>query len=174
MAIVMIPAGCGEQAADGPPTVRLGDSLCAECNMIISDDRFVTSTLVDGPRGPESRLFDDYICQANYESKHTDLRVFARWSHDYATREWIDTAEAFFVMSVELRAPMASHAAALQTLDAAEHLQATLGGDIVSFETAWDRLQRGVGPSLLEPTPSDSTTPPAPPASASDPSESGS
>lgn len=140
-AIAILPTGCGEQAPDGPPTVRLGDTLCDECNMIISDERFVTSTIVDGPRGPEPRLFDDYICQANYESTHPDLRVLTRWSHDYTNAEWIDTDKAFFLISDELHAPMASHAAATTTKNQADQLQNTLGGEIVSFQSLWSRLQ---------------------------------
>lgn len=153
-----ILAGCGGQPADGPPAVQIGDTLCDECNMIISDDRFVTSAIIDSPRGAEARLFDDFICQVNYESERPDLRVLGRWSRNYNTSEWLETETAVFVMSPQLRTPMASQAAAVETMDEAERLQATVEGDIVHFETAWTRLKRADGSrSQGEATPESST-----------------
>jgi len=133
-------AGCDKQALDGPPTVRLGDSVCEQCNMIISDERWATATIVEGPRGPRALLFDDFNCQVNHEVEHTDLDVLARWSHSHATGEWVRTDAAHFLMSPDLRTPMASGVAAFATREEAEAARAELTGDLMTFDVAWKRL----------------------------------
>lgn len=130
--------GCGGQASDGPPEVRMDDSVCDQCNMIISDARWATATIVEGPRGGEARLFDDFNCQVKYELKHDDLAVLARWSHSHVTREWIDTETAMFLTSPEIRSPMGSRTAAFGS--AAEAAESAFVGETVDFTTAWARL----------------------------------
>jgi len=133
-------SGCDNRVSDGPPTVRLGDSVCVQCNMIISDERWATATMVKGPRGPEARLFDDFNCQVNYEVENPEVTTLARWSHSHATREWIRTEEAHFLISPNLRTPMASKVAAFASLTEADASKAELTGDVVNFESAWEHL----------------------------------
>lgn len=132
--------GCGGREADGPPVVRLGDSVCDQCNMIISDARWATATIVDGPRGGEPRLFDDFNCQVNYEREHTAQAVLARWSHSHATSEWISTESAQFLISPEIRSPMGSRMAAFGSASEAAAAESELAGEVVDFATAWARL----------------------------------
>lgn len=136
-------SGCGGQETDGPPAVRLGDSVCDQCNMIISDVRWATATIVDGPRGGEARLFDDFNCQVNYERKHPKQTVLARWSHNHATSEWIGTETATFLISPEIRSPMGSRMAAFGSATEAE---AVFAGETVDFATAWARLGSAATP----------------------------
>jgi nitrous oxide reductase accessory protein NosL len=133
-------SGCDNQVSGGPPTVRLGDSVCVQCNMIISDERWATATMVEGPRGPEARLFDDFNCQVNYEVENPDVPILARWSRSHATREWVRTEDAHFLISPNLRTPMASKVAAFASLSEADEANAELTGDVVSFEAAWRHL----------------------------------
>ena len=133
--------GCGGESADAPPTVLLGESICAECGMILSDERFATATIIDGERGPEARLFDDFNCQAIYESSHLEEPIVARWSHDYTTRAWLHTEHAVFVRSPRLMAPMASDVAAVSSRSAAEALAKDVEGEILTFEAAWSQLK---------------------------------
>jgi copper chaperone NosL len=135
-----LAAGCEQKSADGPPPIRLGDSVCEQCNMIISDERWATATIVEGPRGPEAKLFDDFNCQVNYEVEHKDLAVVARWSHAHNTRKWLRTEQAHFVMSPALRTPMGSNTAAFASMEHAEAMMANLLGDQMAFEVAWLRL----------------------------------
>ena len=136
----MLLIGCSEQAADGPPIIRLGDSVCDQCNMIISDQRWATATVVAGPRGPEARLFDDFNCQVNYEIEHADATVLTRWSCSHATRAWIRTETAYFLISPDLRTPMGSRMAAFASQAEAEAAQSALTGDVMTFEDAWKHL----------------------------------
>ena len=133
-------AGCNPEAADGPPEVRLGDSVCDQCNMIISAPRWAPATIVRGPRGPEARLFDDFNCQVNYEVEHPDQKIITRWSRSYTDSAWIRTRDACFLASPELRTPMASGHAAFATRAQAEAARSEINGDVVDFAVAWKRL----------------------------------
>lgn len=137
---ISFATGCDRQASEGPPAIRLGDSVCVQCNMIISDVRFATATIVEGPRGPEPRLFDDFNCQVNHEIENPDLPILRHWVHDHAQPRWIDAADAHFVIAAALRTPMASHTAAFASQADAETTAKALGGEILDFETAWKRL----------------------------------
>jgi len=108
--------------------------------MIISDERWATATMVEGPRGPEARLFDDFNCQVNFEVENPDATILARWSRSHATREWIRTEGAHFLISPNLRTPMASHIAAFASHAEAYRAQQELTGDVVAFDVAWKRL----------------------------------
>ncbi|GAB4386544.1 MAG: hypothetical protein Kow0022_15900 [Phycisphaerales bacterium] len=139
---VLIATGCGRPQPDRPPAVRLDDSVCDQCGMIISDVRWATSTIIRGERGPEARLFDDFNCQVNYEQDHPDLPVLARWSHDHATQEWMKTDQAVFLVAPALRTPMGSHAAAFGNRSDADSAASTHPGTIMTFEQVWAHLRR--------------------------------
>lgn len=140
--VSIVGAGCHESYTDSPPVVRLGDSICDQCGMILSDERFATSTIVKGLRGPEAKLFDDFNCQANYEVAQKS-NVVTRWSHDYVHSAWIETKKSTFLVSEKLLTPMSSKAAAFATIDEAKAAQETLGGEVLTFEAAWKRLKGG-------------------------------
>ncbi len=128
--------GCGGEDVSGPPSVNYGTDVCAECNMILSDDRFAAATVVQGPRGPTPLLFDDYNCQINHARANPGLVVLHRWAHDHGTRAWIDSSAAHFVHSERIRSPMASRLAAFAARADAEAMAAELGGRILSFDAA--------------------------------------
>ena len=132
---ISILTGCGSETNDGPPSVRYGDSLCVECGMIISDERFTTATIIEGDRGNEPLLFDDFNCQMIFESKHTELTIVHRWSHDHGSSEWIHMADAWFVKSDQLHTPMASNIASFLTQADATAFSTSLEGDVVNFQS---------------------------------------
>jgi len=137
---LMVLNACDDQAADAPPELRLGEDVCVQCNMIISDVRWATATIVEGPRGPEARLFDDFNCQVNFEIENGGLGIEARWSHDHETSRWLPTHEAAFLMSPSLRTPMGSGTAAFTSTEAAAAAASEAPGDVVDFKAAWQRL----------------------------------
>lgn len=137
---VLALSACDDRAADGPPDLRLGEDVCIQCNMIISDRRWATATIVEGPRGPEARLFDDFNCQVKYEVKNDKQAVVARWSHDRGTSQWLSTEEATFMMADKLRTPMGSRAAAFASPEAAAEAARTESGEVLAFDVVWMRL----------------------------------
>lgn len=137
---VLTLASCDRPSTDAPPAIALGQDVCDQCNMILSDERFATATIIQGPRGPEARLFDDFNCQAQYESLNDDQKILARWSHDHETLAWLKSESGYFLLSDRVRAPMGSQLAAFASRDAAERAQGAMPGQILSFGQAWDHL----------------------------------
>lgn len=127
-------AGCGSEPGDGPPEVRYGESVCVDCGMIVSDERFATATIVKGDRGPEPRVFDDFNCQINFEKNGPPPVVLARWVHDHESRAWLPAASAFYVRSSSLHTPMASGMAAFAGRDDATRMADELGGEVLTFD----------------------------------------
>ncbi len=136
LAIISI-GGCGADDPNAPPTIRLGDSVCDQCGMIISDARFATATIVEGDRGPEAALFDDFNCQIGYETRFLDNTIHARWSRDHGTEAWLDTTQAWFIRSPALRTPMASNMAAFANKADAAKAAEEFDGVVIDFKNAW-------------------------------------
>ena len=142
VALTLCLAGCSDDDPAGPPAVHLGDSICDQCGMIISDERFAAATIVKGARGPEALLFDDFNCQHGYEADHADLAVERRWVHDHDDARWLPAADATFLASPRLHTPMASGVAAFRSDAAARRARDTLGGELLAL----DALRRHLDP----------------------------
>tara|TARA_A100001391_G_scaffold147174_2_gene104638 strand:+ start:243 stop:722 length:480 start_codon:yes stop_codon:yes gene_type:complete len=137
VSLCAVMPGCGEEAEDGPPKIMLGESSCAECGMIISDERFATATVINGTRGIQPVLFDDFNCQINFEHKNPETEVITRWSHDYPGLMWSPTGSGWFVMSPTIRSPMASNMAFFRDREDAESMAHSVSGQVLDFDTAW-------------------------------------
>lgn len=131
--LILIHTGCREAGQPAPPNIRLGETACIECGMIVSDNRFGTASVIEGDRGSDAVIFDDFNCQLIFEAKHPDLRIAARWSRDYETLEWLDTSEAWFVYSSKIFTPMASHLAAFKDHADADRVAVDLDGIVQDF-----------------------------------------
>ncbi len=136
---VTFATACSEQSPDAPPEITYGVSACADCGMIISDERYASATIVADERGrPTPLLFDDIGDQILHEANNADLQVLARWVHDHATLQWLRAETAFYVRSPALHTPMASGIAAFASRPAAEAAKGELSvGDIVTFGDLW-------------------------------------
>jgi copper chaperone NosL len=132
---LMFLTACDEDDPDAPPTITYGVSVCTDCDMIISDERYAAATIVADSRGrPESLLFDDIGDQTNYESSHEGLTILSHWVHDHTTREWLRAEDAIYVRSPALRTPMASGLAAFASQAKAETAASELAhADVLTF-----------------------------------------
>lgn len=144
-------AACGgEPAKLEPPKIYYGEDVCDECNMIISDERFAAATIVEVSEGrTESRIFDDIGGMFLYHIKHPELKVLARYVHDYETREWLTAEDAFFVRSEDVHSPMAHGVIACKTREQAERLAGQFNGQILTYNDLVALAEAGAfaGPS---------------------------
>lgn len=128
---------CAEEAPTGPPTIRLGRDECAECGMMIADERASAASLVRLEGHPEHLVWDDVGCLLDWEHKRQQDRdsrdVLERWVHDQETMAWIAAGEATFVVSESLHTPMASGIVAFSDTQRAEAARRRHGGVVVSF-----------------------------------------
>jgi len=128
---------CNRDTSDGPPNVILDDSVCAECGMILSDERFVTASILKSDDELKPVVFDDFNCQLNFEQKHLDLVIIKRWSHSYTDSTWVDTAAGWFVQSPQIRSPMASNFAFFEHQSDAAEFATLKEGEVMSFDAVW-------------------------------------
>lgn len=103
--------GCERTALSGPPELRLGRDNCAECGMLIVEDRCAAAMLVETDGFREHLLFDDIGCMLarDRDTGHGSDPV-ARFVRDHSARSWIDADRAILVVADpdRIATPMAS------------------------------------------------------------------
>lgn len=145
--------GCGNGDPDGPPTLRLGRDECAECGMMIAEERCAAAILVESEEGLEYRLFDDIGCMLDWERGHAEAPPQARFVRDYDRVAWCEATGAGYLDETTVRTPMASGLLAFTDPSAAERGREAHGGRVLSWDAldaarlAWlDRRDRIVRP----------------------------
>ncbi|MGN6370278.1 MAG: nitrous oxide reductase accessory protein NosL [Phycisphaerae bacterium] len=119
-ALLSLLSACSQQNLVGPPTVRYGQDACADCGMILSDDRFAAAIINPAPDAPPL-LFDDAGCLLAYQRKHPESTPWTHYFHDADTHAWITQDHAFFVKTTR-ETPMGSGIFAFGSRTAAEAL----------------------------------------------------
>jgi len=133
--------GCARSDPLAPPTVYYGQDVCAECGMIVSDERFAAAAIVPTDRGYVSLVFDDVGCLLRHDAASPGaVRLFVR---DFRADRWLTAATARFVHSRELRTPMASGVAAAASPEEASGLLADLPGEVLDFAGLRERFAAG-------------------------------
>ena len=108
LGLVLVLTACASAPLTGPPSLRLGRDLCAECGMMISDGRFAAGAVMEDDAGRrEHAVFDDPGCLLDAlrslpAGRHAE-HLFVR---DYATGEWVLLADAWVVTGSGARTPM--------------------------------------------------------------------
>lgn len=135
--LALLLAGCSRgQSEIKPPTIRLGEDKCADCDMIINDMRFACAAIHEVSAGDyESLLFDDIGDLVHYLAQHSDQTFAASYVHDYETQAWIEADKAAYVSSPELKTPMASGLLAVSSTSAAQALAAKMNGTVMDWAT---------------------------------------
>lgn len=137
---LMLLVGCGGQAGDQPPDLRLGRDECAACGMMINEDRCSSALVVLQHGTAEDAFFDDIGCMMRYMAAPPEgIEVLQTYVHCYTTREWIKAGGASYVMAPRdrLKTPMASGIVAVASREEAEKLARDVGG----VETDWSSMQ---------------------------------
>jgi len=134
--LAAIPA-CSGPATSGPPALRVGRDECAECGMLIAEDRCSAGLITDHRGRREAFLFDDIACMLDFEGRGGHA-VLQRYLHDHPTREWIPDTHATLLLADpdRLATPMGSGIVAFRSPDDAAHAQASHGGRILNYTAA--------------------------------------
>ena len=135
-AAAVLAAGCGRRELSGPPELRSGRDECAECGMLIHDDRAASAMLVERDRRREHLLFDDIGCMLDHERERGALwRPVEGFVHDHATREWVGSGAAVYLLTsgAALQTPMGSGIGAFAGRAGAEEAQGQFGGEIMDY-----------------------------------------
>ncbi|MCO6451473.1 MAG: nitrous oxide reductase accessory protein NosL [Caldilineales bacterium] len=133
------------QTTAQPPEIRYGESVCAQCNMIISDERFASGYAYEiSPGRYESLAFDDIGDMLASAAAHPERNVTNWYVHDYTSKEWLDATQAHYVFSENLSTPMGHGVAALADRSAAQTLAAELSGEALSWQELMARHKSGM------------------------------
>jgi len=122
-------AGCGSRQAAGPPVIRYGEAACAECRMLISEERFAAAAR---SVGGETAVFDDIGCLIRHVARWHAPPSHV-WVHAYETGAWVDGRHAWYVRSNALMTPMGSGIAAFAGDAEGREAAASLRGEVVPF-----------------------------------------
>ncbi len=138
VAAVMVAAfaGCERRELSGPPGLRMGRDACAECGMLISEDRCACALLTGRAGTREYAVFDDIGCMLDFErSKEPGLNVIEGFVHDHVTRQWVSRSEAVFLFGNQekIPTPMGSGIVAFTERVDAEKAQREFGGSAIDF-----------------------------------------
>lgn len=95
--LLLAPLGSCSKPLSGPPELRLGRDECAECGMLIAEDRCSCALLIDDQGAPRHALFDDVGCLLDYRMKDSAPPVLEAYVHDHQSRAWVPAESAWFV-----------------------------------------------------------------------------
>ena len=128
--------GCGAKPLSGPPELRLGRDECAECGMLINEDRCSSALLVERDGRREYLLFDDLGCMLDVEREQLEGRkIVERYAHDHTTKQWCRAEQAVFLLADpdKLATPMGSGMVAFKSREAAESARTAHGGELTDY-----------------------------------------
>ncbi|MCA9280860.1 MAG: nitrous oxide reductase accessory protein NosL [Phycisphaeraceae bacterium] len=137
---MMLAPSCARPDPLGAPKIALDQTSCAECGMIVSDERYACASIVRiDDRSTEPRVFDDVNCLVLHEVTGSNPpEVLARWVHDKDSRQWLAAESAHFVWAKELNTPMMSHIAAFASGDSADAFARESEGQRMTYaEVRW-------------------------------------
>lgn len=128
---------CGRSAPDGPPQLRVGRDECAECGMIIMDDRACAALLVEIGGRREHRVFDDLGCLIDFRERRpaTSTEVLA-FAVDHGDGTWLKLSDARFLLADphRLLTPMGSGYIAFADPRDAEGASSKFGGATATLD----------------------------------------
>ena len=136
LVLLLMHGGCSQRVVEGPPVVKYGQDECAQCGMILNEDRFASALLIEKDGARSYLLFDDIGDQFQYEAMHHPL-VVSRFAHDFTSGQWIVAEEASFVVSETLHTPMGSGIIAFRDAAVAQSKATEANGKLQQ----WKELQ---------------------------------
>lgn len=138
LVLIAIAQGCSRMPLTGPPELRAGRDECVECGMLVAEDRFSSSSLIEREGERLYVFFDDIGCMLDYEYNQGErVRVLERYVHDHGSRAWVPGLEAAYVFADRdsLRTPMGSGIAAFARREPALALAGEHAGAVHDFRT---------------------------------------
>lgn len=127
---VALLSGCGGGRGPRPPVIRYDRDVCAQCGMIISDERFAAAYVT---KSGEARLFDDIGDMLVYEKEHGEA-VVAYYVHDFRSRKWIPAEAAYYVRGDSVKSPMGWNIAAFENEAEAREFAEKTGSRLMTWQ----------------------------------------
>lgn len=145
LALALFLGACAQgQPQAAPPEIRYGETICEQCNMIISDQRYAAGYAHEiSPGRYESIAFDDIGDMLESAAVHPERNITHWYVHDYNSKEWLDATQAHYMFSHNLTTPMGHGAAAFADKVAAEVVATELAGEVFDWAGLRARFDAG-------------------------------
>lgn len=133
-ALLSALAGCSRNQDLGPPRILPGQTECAECRMLIAEERHAAALVCRDAAGVTKLAFDDIGCLLR-RLRSTEPAPDARgYLHDFESGDWIEARGAWLLRSQKLNTPMGSQLVACRSEEAARRLAHDYPGNTVPFD----------------------------------------
>lgn len=126
LAIIMaLTIACS--GAPSTPEIRVDESACATCGMLVSDLSFAAAARrADGTE----EAFDDAVCLVRFIRSGKVTGEERIWIHSFGGDDWIGSNEAVFIRQARVKGPMGGELVATDRASAAP-LATQLGGSVI-------------------------------------------
>lgn len=112
--------------------IDLGKDACSHCNMFIKDQKFAAIAIDDSGK---SQKFDAIECLVNYLKEEDEGTFNQLLVADYEKAgALIDAKTASYLKSKNIASPMGAYLSAYSSVEAAERVQKSEGGEIYDWE----------------------------------------
>jgi len=91
----IVLAACASSTGSQAPEINYGYDTCANCGMLIMDNRYAAATTL---KNGEVRKFDNVADMIAFHHEHPDQDVERWWAHDYQTQQWLDALQSHYVL----------------------------------------------------------------------------
>jgi copper chaperone NosL len=116
-----------------PVEIVLNEETCSQCRMAVSERQFAAEVVMSSGA---VHFFDDIGCLGQWVKINEPPESAGMFVIDYITGEWLDAAEAHYVLSESLPTPMGYGLAAFQSSASAQGEAEKLSGQVVR----WNRI----------------------------------
>lgn len=140
LATIGATTGCGPEPTLDAPEVHYGMAVCEVCGMIVSDERYAAAIVMIEDGRSRFVVLDDI--GELFDFQPASGTEFRRYVNDQRTLEWVEATEATYLVSDNLKTPMATGVAAFASRQAAAEVLSEFGGSLVSFAELPEALRR--------------------------------
>lgn len=128
--LILFILSCENKSETGPTEIYYGQDICEGCKMIISERDFSAQYILSGGK---VKKFDDIGCMIHYIAEEEPERdkVFAIYVRDYNSKQWINSNDAHYVWSKNIKTPMGHGVVALKNKESAKDLALKIDGKTI-------------------------------------------
>jgi len=124
-----------------PQLFNYGKDVCDNCKMTIVDPKFGGEVIT---KKGKVYKFDDVKCMINFlktgevKGKNISQKLVINFQKQ---NDFIDAGKAFFLLSAELKSPMAGNAAAFTARQEAEKIKTNVQGHVIFWDEVYNNVQ---------------------------------
>lgn len=130
--LILIVSFAAVSCQSNPEPIAYGEDSCDNCKMTISDPKYGAELISN--KGKVFK-FDSIECLAAYSMIINQRTIASMWVTDFSNKEnFINTTDALFLKSENLRSPMGLNLSAYRNLESLSKVKNEFGGVNLKWE----------------------------------------